>query len=211
MSIRKRTWTTSTGKQREAFIVDYSFVKDGKRHRAIKTFDTEKAAKQFRGKVEQPHHKHGTAKGTVKEAADKWLLAVEHGSRRNETELLEPATLRQYTYHVRRYIEPQLGSERLNALTQETVTRFRDRLLRKLSRGMARKIIQTLKSILLEADYHGNALDVKLGKDSKRHKEPIEPLTHREVGRVLAVLDAEQRPAWRRWRALYHDSHSHWT
>ena len=29
MSIRKRVWTTAKGTQREAFIVDYAFVKDG--------------------------------------------------------------------------------------------------------------------------------------------------------------------------------------
>ena len=53
MSIRKRVWTTAKGKRRLAFVVDYSFVKDGERHRAIKTFSTEKVAKAFRGKVEQ--------------------------------------------------------------------------------------------------------------------------------------------------------------
>jgi integrase len=204
MSIRKRVWTTAKGKQREAFIVDYSFVKDGERHRAIKTFATEKAEKAFRGKVEQPHHKHipGSASITVNEAAERWLLALEHGSRQNAPDLVEAATLRQYTYHVKQYIEPQLGSERVTTLTKETVSAFRDRLLRKLSRGMARKIVETLKAILAEADYHGDALKVIVGKDSKRHKEPVLIPQPSEIRALLSVLDEEQRPAWHRWKAL---------
>jgi integrase len=204
MSIRKRVWTTAKGKQREAFIVDYSFVKDGERHRAIKTFATEKAARAFRGKVEQPHHKHipGSASITVNEAAERWLLAVKHGSRQNAPDLVEDATLRQYTYHVKKYIEPQLGSEKVTTLTKETVSAFRDRLLRKLSRGMARKIVETLKAILAEADYHGDALKVIVGKDSKRHKQPVEIPSPSQVRAIFSVLDDEHRPSWSRWRVL---------
>ena len=68
----------------------------------------------------------------------------------NAPDLVEDATLRQYTYHVKQYIAPQLGSEKVSTLTKETVSAFRDRLLRKLSRGMARKIVETLKAILAE-------------------------------------------------------------
>jgi integrase len=204
MSIRKRVWTTAKGKQREAFIVDYAFVKDGQRHRAIKTFSTEKAARAFRGKVEQPHHRYipGSASITVAEASERWLEAVEHGTRQNAPALVETATLRQYTYHVRQYIEPQLGSEKISTLTKETVSAFRDRLLRKLSRGMARKIVETLKAILAEADYHGDALKVIVGKDSKRHKEPVLIPQPSEMRALLTVLDEEQRPSWHRWGAL---------
>lgn len=79
---------------------------------------------------------------------------------------------------------------------------FRDRLLRKLSRGMARKILQTLKSILSEADYSGDALKVEIGKDSKRHREPVAIPSPSEVRAIFSVLDAETRPAWLRWHAL---------
>src|SRR5262245_25008581 len=134
MSIRKRVWTTAKGKTREAFIVDFSHVKDGIRQRAIKTFSTEKEARAFRGKIEQAERTHVASSLTVAKAADKWLLAVEHGSRHNAPELIEPATFRQYAYHVRQYIVPQLGSEKVAGLTRDTVKEFRDRLLRKLSR-----------------------------------------------------------------------------
>jgi integrase len=174
-----------------------------KRERTIKTFATEKAAKAFRGKVEQPQHSHipGRASISVREAAERWLEAVEHGTRHNAPDLIEPSTFRQYTYHVKQYIEPQLGDERLTTLTEEIVKAFRDRLLRKLSRGMARKVLATLKSILAENKIMV-AARIIVGKDSKRHKEPIVPLTPRDIGRVLSVLEAEQRPAWKRWRAL---------
>jgi integrase len=201
MSIRKRSWTTSSGKKREAFVVDF---RDAKGQRTQKTFATEKEARAFRGQVEQPGHKHVAVRSTptVREAADRWLVAVEHGTRRDVTEPVEPATLRQYTYHVRQHIEPQLGDERIGALSEEGVQRFRDRLLRKLSRGMARKVVQTLKSILIEAKYQGDALNVTVGKDSKRHKEPVAIPSPSEVRAIFSVLDAEERPGWQRWRAL---------
>ena len=82
------------------------------------------------------------------------------------------------------------------------VKEFRDRLLRKLSRGMARKILQTLKSILTEADYSGDALQVEIGKDSKRHKEPVAIPSPSEVRAIFSVLDTETRPVWLRWHAL---------
>ena len=173
MSIRKRIWTTADGKRREAFIVDF---RDAKGHRTIKTFATEKEARGFRGQVEQPGHKHVAVRSspTVRDAADRWLVAVEHGARRDVTEPVETATLRQYAYHIRQHIEPQLGDDRIGALTEQQVQRFRDRLLRKLSRGMAKKVMQTLKAILIEARYQGEALNVTVGKDSKRHKKPVE-------------------------------------
>src|SRR4030095_12767151 len=91
MSIRKRTWTTSSGKKREAFVVDF---RDAKGRRTLKTFATEKEAKRFRGEVEQPGHKHVVVRSTptMREAADRWLVAVEHGARRGATESIEPAT-----------------------------------------------------------------------------------------------------------------------
>jgi hypothetical protein len=36
MSVRKRTWTTTAGEQREAWLVGY---RDGEGHRRFETFD----------------------------------------------------------------------------------------------------------------------------------------------------------------------------
>lgn len=188
MSIRKRTWTTPSGKKREAFVVDF---RDAKGKRTLKTFPTEREARKFRGQVEQPGHKHVAARSTptIREAADRWLTAAEHGTRRDVTEPVERATLRQYTYHVRQHIEPELGDERLAALTEERVRKFRDKLLRKLSRGMAKKVVQTLKSICIEEGYQGDVLDVTVGKDSKRKKEPVAIPASSEIRAMFSVLD----------------------
>jgi integrase len=188
MSIRKRGWTTSSGKKREAFVVDY---RDAKGNRTLKTFATEKEARQFRGQVEQPGHKHVAARATptVREAAERYLAAVEHGARRKATEPIEPATLRQYRYHVQQWIVPQFGDERIGALTEVMVQRFRDALLRKLSRGMARKVMATLKAIMVEERCQGEALDVTVGKDSKRHKEPAAIPSRSEIKAMMSVLE----------------------
>ena len=48
MQIRKRTWTTSLGESKEAWIIDYT---DGQGHRHIKTFDRKKEADAFHATV----------------------------------------------------------------------------------------------------------------------------------------------------------------
>lgn len=197
MSIRKRTWTTTDGKRREAFVVDF---RDAKGQRTIKTFATEKEAKTFRGQTEQPGHKHVAVRSTptVREAADRWLVAVEMGTRRAATERVEPSTLRQYTYHVRQYIDPDLGDMRLGELTEERVRKFRDHLLGRLSRAMAVKVVGTLKAILIEERYNGAALDVTFGKASRRHKTPVAIPTPSEIRALFSVM--EGKPL--HWRAL---------
>src|SRR5262245_11460465 len=110
MSVRKRIWTTTSGKKREAFVVDYGFSKDGKRQRAHKTFTTEREAKAFRREVEQTSHRHIPTRSsiTVSQAADVWLEAIKHGTRQhvtsNMTTDLEPASLRQIVYRIEHHI-----------------------------------------------------------------------------------------------------------
>ena len=190
MSIRKRTWTTTDGKRREAFVVDF---RDAKGKRTIKTFAAEKEAKTFRGQTEQPGHKHVAVRSTptVRQAADRWLVAVEMGTRRAATERVEPSTLRQYAYHVRRYIEPELGDMRLGELTEERVRQFRDHCLGKLSRAMSVKVVGTLKAILIEERYNGAALDVTFGKASRRHKQPVAIPAPSEIRALFSVMEGK--------------------
>ncbi len=82
------------------------------------------------------------------------------------------------------------------------VQQFRDRLLRKLSRGMARKVLHTLRAILVEARYQGDALNVTIGKDAKRHKKPVEIPSPSEIRAIFSVLNSGERPGWLRWRVL---------
>src|SRR5712671_3409991 len=147
-SIRKRTWK-SAGEEKTAWIADY-FDQGGKRH--IKTFSTKKAADAWlvstRSEVARGVHTPENASITVAEAAELWLQT-------GELEKLERSTLRQYRNHVVLHINPLIGSDKLARLSSPMVESFRDALLKKGSRAMARKILASLKSILSEAQRRG--------------------------------------------------------
>ena len=74
MSVRKRTWTTSKGERKEAWIVDYA-DQDGERH--IQTFSRKKEADEFRATVgvdvRQGTHTPHSKSITVAEAAEDGL------------------------------------------------------------------------------------------------------------------------------------------
>jgi integrase len=147
-SIRKRTWKSGT-EEKTAWIADY-FDQGGKRH--IKTFTTKKAADAWlvttRGEVQRGVHTPENASITVAEAAELWLQT-------GELEKLERSTLRQYHNHVVLHINPLIGREKLARLSSPMVESFRDALLKKCSRAMARKVLASLKSILGEAQRRG--------------------------------------------------------
>lgn len=147
-SIRKRAWE-SGGEKKTAWIADY-FDQAGKRH--IKTFSTKKAADAWlvstRSEVARGVHTPENASITVAEAAQIWLDNGELKSR-------ERSTLRQYRNHVALRINPLIGREKLARLSSPMIEAFRDDLLRKGSRVMARKVLASLKSILGEAQRRG--------------------------------------------------------
>src|SRR3979490_393350 len=147
-SIRKRTWT-SGGEEKTAWIADY-FDQGGKRH--IKKVDRKKEAEAWlvttQGEVQRGVHTPENASITVAEAAELWLQT-------GELEKLERATLKQYNYHVVLHINPLIGREKLARLSSPMIESYRDALLKKCSRSMARKVLASLKSILGEAQRRG--------------------------------------------------------
>jgi integrase len=147
--VRKRTWTNSKGGQ-EAWIADYR-DQAGERH--IKTFNTKREASAWlvtaQGEVARGVHTPENASITVAAAAEIWI-------ERGELENLERSTLRQYRNHVALHIKPsRIGNEKLARLSTPMIEAFRDDLLRKVSRPMARKALASLKSILGEAQRRG--------------------------------------------------------
>jgi integrase len=148
-SIRKRAWCNKKGEQ-TAWVADY-FDQNGKRH--IKTFDTKKAAAAWlietQGEVKRGVHTPENASITVADAAEIWI-------EKGKLEELERSTLRQYRNHVDLHIKPsRIGTEKLARLSTPAIEAFRDDLLKKRSRPMARKVLTSLKSILSEAQRRG--------------------------------------------------------
>ena len=194
-SIRKRTWI-SGGEDKTAWIADY-FDQAGKRH--IKTFATKKGADAWlvtaRGEVAEGTHTPENASITVKEAGVLW---IETG----ELENLERSTLRQYRNHVDLHINPAIGATKLARLSTPAIEAFRDDLLRKGSRAMARKVLASLKSIVSEAQRRGlvarNAaspvkVDVKK-RDQRKLAVGRDIPSKEEVQTILANAEGRWRP-----------------
>src|SRR5712691_2930276 len=194
-SIRKRTWK-SGGDTKTAWIADY-FDQAGKRH--IKTCKTKKEADAWlvnaRGELQRGVHTPEHASITVAEAAELWIS-------KSELENLERSTLRQYRNHANLHIKPVIGAEKLARLSTPLIESFRDALLKKGSRAMARKVLASLKSILGEAQRRGlvahNAaqpvrVDVKRREQAKLAIGRDIP-SKEEISKILAQAEGRWRP-----------------
>ena len=103
MAVRKRTWTTAKGEQREAWVVDYR-DKQGDRH--IETFDRKKDADARHAEVSigvrSGVHVAPSKSKTVAEAGDLWVEVA-------RLDGLEQSTVESYAAHLRLHIAPRLG------------------------------------------------------------------------------------------------------
>jgi integrase len=191
MSVRKRSWKTRKGEQKEAWIVDYT-DQDGDRH--IETFEKKRDADAFHATVKvdvsKGEHIAPSKSETVAEAAERWIKRVEAEGR-------ERSTTRQYRQHINLHIAPRIGAIKLAHLTATKVEGFRDDLLANLSRALARKVLTSLKSILKGAKRGHVSADVSIGKDKRRRRVEIgvDIPTPDEIKRLLkAAADAPIRP-----------------
>jgi integrase len=190
MSVRKRRWITSKGETKEAWIVDY-VDQIGVRH--IETFERKKDADEYqatvRVDVRKGTHLAPSKSPTVAEAADTWLKEV---MARN----IERTTLRHYEQHVSLHIVPLIGRTKLAALNHDRVKHFRDELLSKLTRTLARKVLVSFKSLLKVSHYSHVATNVTIPKGHKE-KRRIEPgrdfPTTAEVARLLAAAEGDTK------------------
>src|SRR5580658_4431546 len=100
MSVRKRTWKTSKGVEKEAWVVDY-VDQAGKRH--LKSFSKKKTADNFAAtakvEVRQGIHTADSTSITIAEAGRLWLES-------GEAKRLERSTLAAYRQHLDLHIVP---------------------------------------------------------------------------------------------------------
>jgi integrase len=206
MAVRKRNWRKPNGEIGEAWVADYKA--NGKRH--IKTFQTRKEAVAFCNKagveISEGRHVADSVSITVADAAAIWIKTVELG--RGDNPPAEHSTLRRYRSHLKHHILPAIGKVKLNKLMRPNLSDFRDHLLTKLSRPMAKKVLASFKGILSEAEARGHVVgnvanSVRIGNKG-RHKEPVAIPTKAEVKTIMAKLDGWAKDKhWRRLRALF--------
>jgi hypothetical protein len=105
MSVRKRSWTTSKGVEKEAWVVDYvDRIEGGKRR--LRSFEKKRDAVNFaaaaRVEVGAGMHTADSQSITVSEAGKLWIAT-------GEMNHLERSTLNAYRQHVDLHIAPYLG------------------------------------------------------------------------------------------------------
>jgi integrase len=166
MSVRKRTWTTRLGEQKEAWIVDYS---DQAGTRRLKTFSRKKEADAYADQVgvDVRAGVHTSTKTSVAEAGRKWIDDAEHR--------LEPATVESYRQHLTDHIVPYLGAVKLSQLSVPAVREFMDRLRRDgRSPAMVKRVVGDLGSILADAQGRGLVAQNVVRSLSRRRERQAE-------------------------------------
>jgi integrase len=150
MAIRQREWTTSKGKRRSAWVVDY-FDAKGKRRR--KSFKTKRAADDWRSEtkvdIKQGTHVADSDSPTVAKAGKLWIATC----REDE---LEESSLELYQGYLDNHIVPFIGDKRLNEMTVPAVAAFRSQMLEAgRSRYLANKVIVHLGGLIADAQERG--------------------------------------------------------
>ena len=206
MSVRKRTWKTAAGEERQAWLCDYT-GQSGKRH--VKTFARKKDADAFIAKakveVSEGVHTADSDSVTIRDAADLWLTT---GAARG----LERATLAAYEQHARLHIIPLLGRVKLSRLSAPAIRDFEDRLRTDgRSAAMIRKILTSLGSMLSDAQERGLvSRNVVRDLGSRRKKGADRRADRRQKGRLKVGVDIPGREEIRaivgalqgRWRPI---------
>jgi integrase len=196
MSVNKRTWKTSTGEEKTAWVVRYVDRMEGGTRR-LKTFAKKKDADAFAAKasveVRAGIHTADSASVTITQAGKKWIEAGEASG-------LERSTIAAYKQHLRLHIEPYLGSVKLAQLSTPMVREFEERLARgdmpggadpqPRSRAMVRKVRVSLSSLLSDAQERGliaHNVVRELGRNRKKGKERA--AEKREKGKLKVGVD----------------------
>ena len=203
MSVRKRSWTTSKGEAREAWIVDYI---DGQGDRHIKTFDRKKEADAFEASatvdIAAGTHTAPSKSKTVAEAGGLWITAGEDAG-------LERTTLDTYRQHVELHIVPFLGTLKLSQLTVPIIREFMDKLRAKgRSPIMVKRVLISLGSLLADAQERGlvaqnvvrslrqrrTAKDRSERRQNGKLKVGIDIPAPTEIKAIVGALEGRWRP-----------------
>jgi integrase len=205
MSIRKRTWTTSKGERKEAWICDYT-DQHGERH--IRTFERKKDADAWSAtakiEVRRGTHTADSKSVTIREAGDLWIESAERNG-------LERATIALYRQHLAQHIVPHIGATKLSQLSAPMVRAFEDTLSHSSSPAMVRKVRNSLSGILADAQERGLvAHNVVRDLRARRRRGKERQAERRERGKLKIGVDipspdeikAILNAAEGRWRPL---------
>ncbi|MEH2484380.1 site-specific integrase [Bradyrhizobium sp. AZCC 2230] len=199
MSVRTRKWTTESGEQREAYVVQYSISEldsRGKRKRVIKTFDRKKDAIAFEAQVRvdvgKGVHVPASKSITVEAAGRNWIDSCGD---------LERTTVDGYQQHLNLHINPYLGGVKLSSLSVAIVRDWQDKLRKGVpapgqeaaeprTADMVKRVTTSLGSLIgdaVERGHVGTNVVRNLRANRKRGKE--RKAERRAKGRLKIGVD----------------------
>ena len=204
MSVRRRSWTSPAGEQKEAWVVDY---RDQYGHRHIKTFDRKKDADAYhdttRVDVRAGTHTAPSRSVTVAEAGKLWLTSATNAG-------LERATLAGYQQHLKFHILPLIGEVKLAQLTVPMARVFADQLAQDRSASMVRAVMRSLGAVLADAQERGlvaqnvvrnlrrgrrNGSETRTARRQRgKLKVGVHIPTPAEIGAIVGHLEGPRRP-----------------
>ena len=200
MSVRKRTWRTSKGVEKEAWVVDYVDKHQGGKRR-LRSFAKKKDATAFEAtanvEVRAGIHTADSASKTIAEAGALWLKT-------GEAKGLERSTLAAYRQHLELHINPHLGAVKLSQLSSPMVREFEDRLAegsvligaepRPRSAALIRKVHVSLSSLVSDAQERGMvARNVVRDLRSTRRRGVERRAERRKKGKLKIGIDIPTR------------------
>jgi integrase len=203
MSIRKRTWKTPRGEDREAWVLDFS---DGSGKRRHETFARRKDAEQREAQVRIDITRGAgilARDKTIVRIADDWIDHLQEERR-------ERSTIKNYEQHLRLHILPVIGRQKIGKLGEDGITAFRKHLLARvdsnhMTRTLVRSIWVTFKTLLKHARLAHLAQGVKgisVDARAKRKLEIGKDVPSPEEIKLLYDATAGDRPRQKRKRAL---------
>ena len=194
MAIRKKY---SIRLKKNTWKVDY-YDQEGVR-RLSKAFTKQSDAKAFEHKMSVEKaggiHTPDSTSVTVAEAAEAWI-------RGRELDGIDRTTLRQYRQHIDLHIVPLVGKMKLSRLTAPKVETYKEALLKSRSRAMATKALQSLRSILTDAQRRGTvaqntARGISIssrGREKKRLEVGVDIPSLDEMRQMLTNASDRWRP-----------------
>lgn len=206
--IRKRT-----GKNGTTYQVRYPSV-GSKSGYAYATFDTLKDARAFHENLGGLRHAPGGKILTVPEAVQLWLDICEKIGR-DGREKVEPTTLVEYERRAA-VMKTYRWEKSLHELVAADVVQFRHWLLEdeSRSRDLARRVLSSFHSVLIEMRRHGYLTDdpaagIVIRSDGRYENDgQVDIPTDAEIRDLLGAIDAlaekseQHRKAWRRYKPM---------
>jgi integrase len=204
--IKERTWVTSKGETKAAWVVIYT---DGSGKRRLKTFRRKAAAKDFQIEtdkaVKDGTHTSESESVTIEQAVENWISRCE-----TKKHPCERSTVESYRRTMKLHVVPFIGKLKLAKLDTSALAKLEDQL-RAAGRSalMVKVSLHFLSMMLKDAKRRGHCAQ-NVARDYQADASSDRKAERRARGRLRAGVDIPSRDEIRaivtaldgRWRGI---------